>query len=279
MIIKNIIRESSRILKNHNIPSHDLDAEIISSHVLKVKREFLITNDLKNISNSELCKIRYAINRRIKREPIAYITGKKEFWSQDFTVNKYTLVPRPETELMIYKIINYFKNKKITILDMGTGSGCILLSILKELKNSNGTGIDISPQAIKIAKKNSKKLNLYKRSKFKVFDINKFFLGNYDLVVSNPPYISSIDMVNLEKDIKNYEPAIALDGGKDGLKLIKKVIYRANKVLKRKGLLALEIGFNQYIRVKKLLTFYGFRELGKEYDYKRNIRCIISTKL
>jgi len=279
MIIKNIIKESSRILKNHHIPSYNLDAEIISSHILNVKREFLITNDFKSISKNDLFKIRYAINRRLKREPIAYITGKKEFWSQDFTVNKHTLVPRPETELMIYKIIDYYKNKKITILDIGTGSGCILLSILKELKNSSGIGIDISSQAIKIAKKNSKKLNLHKRSKFKVFDIDKFFIGNYDLVVSNPPYISSIDMINLEKDIKNYEPTIALDGGKDGLKLIKKVIYRANKVLKKKGILALEIGFNQYIRVKKILTFYGFRELGKEYDYKRNIRCIISTKL
>ena len=176
-------------------------------------------------------------------------------------------------------MINFFKNKKINILDIGTGSGCILLSILKELKFSRGIGIDVLPKAIQTAKKNSKKLKLFNRSKFKVIDINKFNIGKYDLIVSNPPYIPSGDIKNLSEDIINYEPLTALDGGIDGLDLIKKVIYKSNILIKRKGLLALEIGNNQYQRVSSLLEQNGYKEMGKEYDYKRNVRCIISTKL
>jgi len=243
-----------------------------------IKREFLITNNEINISEKVLEKYDIAIRRRIKREPVAYITGKKEFWSEDFTVNQATLIPRPETELLIYKAIDFFKNKRINILDIGTGTGCILLSILKELNFSRGTGIDISPKAIETAKINSKNLNLFSRTKFKVFDLNKYNAGKYDLIVSNPPYIPSRDIKNLSKDIIHYEPKIALDGGIDGLDLIKKIIYKSKHLLKRNGLLALEIGFNQYSKVSSILRHHRFREMSKEYDYNRNVRCIISTK-
>ena len=165
------------------------------------------------------------------------------------------------------------------VLDVGTGSGCILLSILKELNCSRGTGIDISPKAIKTAKKNSANFNLDSRAKFRVFDLNNFSSGSYDLIVSNPPYIPSKDIKNLSKDIINYEPLIALDGGIDGLDLIKKVIYKSNHLLKRKGLLALEIGYNQYQRVSRILRCHGYSEMSKECDYNHNVRCIISTKV
>ena len=122
-------------------------------------------------------------------------------------------------------------------------------------------------------------LNLFNRAKFKVFDINKYNVGKYDLIVSNPPYIPSRDIKNLSRDIINYEPLIALDGGIDGLDLIKKVIYKSNYLLKREGLLALEIGYNQYLRVSNILRYHGYREISREYDYKRNVRCIISTKV
>ena len=279
MISEKIIEQASKILKNHNIHSHELDAQLILSDIMKVKRESLITNNEVVISEKIMEKYDIAIRRRIKREPVAYITGKREFWSENFTVNHATLVPRPETELLIYKVINFFKNKRINILDIGTGSGCILLSILKELNFSRGTGIDISSKAIETAKINSKNLNLFNRTKFKVFDLNKYNIGKYDLIVSNPPYIPSKDIKNLSKDIINFEPRAALDGGVDGLDLIKKVIYKSNCLLKRNGILALEIGFNQYYKVSKLLKHYRFREMGKEYDYNRNVRCIISTKV
>ena len=279
MILENTIKQASQLLKSHNIISHQLDAEIIISDIMGVSKEFLIINNHINISKNIIKKYNFAIKRRISREPVAYITGKREFWNEDFVVDRATLIHRPETELLIYKVINFFKNKRINVLDIGTGSGCILLSILKRLNLSRGTGIDISPKAIQIAKVNSKNLNLSCRSKFKVFDLSKFNIGKYDLIVSNPPYIPLKDMKNLSKDILNYEPLVALKGGVDGLDLIKKVIYKSNDLLKRNGLLSIEIGRHQYQKVSNILSKYGFKEVSKEYDYKRNIRCIISTKV
>ena len=273
-----IIRSASQILKKNDIDSHELDAQIILSDIMGIKREKFITNKEIYITKNIIKKYYAAIKRRIKREPVAYIIGKKEFWSENFLVNRATLVPRPETELLIYKAINFFKGKKINILDIGTGSGCVLLSVLKELSLSRGIGIDISAKAIEMAKINSSKLNLSSRTKFKVIDLNKFNMGKYDLIVSNPPYIPKKDIKNLSKDIIRYEPIKALDGGIDGLDLIKKVIYKSSLLLKKNGMFALEIGFNQYKKVSSLLKKYRFREISREYDYKRNVRCIISTK-
>ena len=279
MILENTIKQASLLLKNQNIISHELDAQIILSDIMRVTRDFFVANSHINVSKNTIKKFNRAIKRRINREPVAYIIGKKEFWSQDFVVNQATLIPRPETELLIYKVVDFFKNKKINVLDIGTGSGCILLSILKELVNSRGIGIDISTRAIKIAKINSKNLNLLNRSKFTVFDISKFNVGKYDLIVSNPPYIPSNDIKKLSRDIINYEPLVALNGGLDGFDLIKKVIYQSSNLLKKNGLLAIEIGFGQYLKVSSLLRQHEFREMSRQYDYNHNVRCIISTKV
>ena len=279
MIVQQAIEQASKILKKNNIISHELDAELILSDILNVKKEFLIIKNKDIIPKKIIKKYKFAINRRIKSEPVAYILGKKEFWSENFIVNQMTLVPRPETELLIDKILSIFKYKKINILDIGTGSGCILLSLLKELNNSRGTGIDISPKAIQIARINSKKLNLTNRAKFKIFDLNRYNLERYDLIVSNPPYIPSKELKKLSRDIINFEPRNALDGGIDGLDLIKKVIYKSSTLLKRNGILALEIGFGQYQMVSKILKYYKFKEYSKVHDYDTNVRCIISTKI
>jgi len=279
MILENALKQGSKFLKRNNINSYELDAQIILSNILKVTKEYLISNNYIDVSDKIIKKYNHALKRRANREPIAYITGSKEFWSRNFMVNYSTLVPRPETELLIYKLVNFFKNKKINVLDIGTGSGCILLSILKELDFSKGIGIDISPKAIFTAIKNADKLNLLCRSKFKVFDINEFNFGKYDLIVSNPPYIPLKDIKNLSRDIINYEPLIALKGGIDGLDLIKKVIYKSMILLKKGGLLAIEIGNLQYIKVSELMKQSSFREISKECDNNRNVRCIIGTKL
>ena len=279
MNLENTIKKASQKLKNYKISSYELDAQIILADIVGVNREFLLVNSEKSISKEIVEKYDIAIKRRTNNEPVAYIIGKKEFWSQDFIVDGSTLVPRSETELLLYKVVRYFKNKKINILDIGTGCGCILLSILKELKLARGTGIDISSKAVDIAKINSKKLDLIDRSEFKVFDLNKFNIGKYDLIVSNPPYIPSKDIKNLSGDIRNYEPRIALDGGSDGLDQIKKVIYKSKHLLLENGILALEIGYNQYRKVADMLNLAGFKEIGKEHDFKHNVRCIISTKL
>tara|TARA_B100000029_G_scaffold436352_1_gene450924 strand:- start:2109 stop:2957 length:849 start_codon:yes stop_codon:yes gene_type:complete len=278
MILEEIVNQASNLLKKENINTHQLDAEIILSDIMGVSREFLIVNSKSKIKKTTLKKYNFAIKRRIKREPVAYITGKKEFWSENFLVNQNTLVPRPETELMIYEVLKFFKNKSINVLDIGTGSGCILLSILKNLNFARGTGIDISPKAIKVAMANAKKLKLCNRTSFKIYDIKKYDFGNYDLIVSNPPYIPSKNIKNLSKDIINYEPKLALDGGIDGLDLIKKVIYKSKHLLKKNGLLVLEIGFNQYRKTSNVLKRFGFREVSKEFDFNKNVRCIMSTK-
>jgi len=279
MNLENTVKKASQKLKNNNIISHLLDAEIILADIMGVERESLIINNKANISEKIVSKYNRAIKRRIKNEPIAYILGKKEFWSQNFIVDKSTLVPRPETELLIHKLVDIYKNKKLNILDIGTGTGCILLSLLKELNNSKGTGIDISKRAIRIAKINSKNLKLVNRAKFKNFDICRYKTTKFDLIVSNPPYIPSQEIRKLSKDIINFEPRKALDGGPDGLDLIKKIIYKSNSLLKRNGMLAIEIGFGQYRRVSKVLDSYKFREFSKIYDYNGNVRCIITTKV
>jgi len=278
MNLENTIRKASQILKNHNICSHELDAQVILSEIMGKRKEDIIVNKEIDISKKIRKCYETAIKRRTKGEPVAYIVGKKEFWSQNFTVNRSTLIPRPETEILVYKLIDYFKNKNVYILDIGTGSGCILLSLLNNLYLSKGLGIDISMKAIKTARLNSKKFNLLHRSKFKVIDIDNFNIGKYDLIVSNPPYISTKDIKNLSNDILNYEPLIALKGGFDGLDLIKKVIYKSRRLLKTNGLLGIEIGTGQYNKVSSILKKNGFRELHREHDYGSNVRCIISTK-
>ena len=194
-------------------------------------------------------------------------------------INKFTLVPRPETELLVNEIIKLLKNKRIYILDIGTGSGCILLSLLKELQFAKGTGLDVSAKAINVAKKNAKKLRLSNRTRFIVDSIDNFKLGKYDLIVSNPPYIPFNEISKLDEEITNFEPLCALNGGIDGLDLIRKVIYKSNILLKTNGYLAIEIGNSQYTEVAKILRDSCYREISKVCDFERNVRCIISTKI
>lgn len=280
MIAKDLIRQASSILKNNMINSSLLDAEYILSDILQVSREYLQVKDDLLISEDIKKKYNLAIKRRLKKEPIAYILNKKEFWSLEFYVNKYTLVPRPETELMVNEILNIYRNKniKLDILDIGTGSGCILISLLCELKRAKGLGIDITSKIIKIANKNSNVNSVSDRCNFIVSSIENYDVGVYDLIVSNPPYIRKGEIKTLSDEITKYEPFSALNGGIDGLDLIKKVIYKSVKLLKNNGILAIEIDNWQYLAVSKLLECVGLREISKVCDLKNNIRCIISTK-
>jgi|TARA_B100001093_G_scaffold139766_1_gene132357 release factor glutamine methyltransferase len=276
MIVSELISFGSSVLKKKKITSHLLDSELLLSNVLNEKRETLLSTDAK-ISLKNIRTFNKLIKRREKNEPIAYILKKKEFWSKEFLVNKNTLIPRPETELLVEKIVNYFTDKSLFILDVGTGSGCILLALLDELKKAQGIGIDISNRAIKVAIKNSKKLNLKNKPKFYNRSLDQIFGVKFDLIVSNPPYISSYEIKNLSEDIRKYEPRLALDGGNDGLDVIKKVIYKSRSILKRKGMLALEIGFGQYKKVSQILKLKGFKIKFLIRDYQNNVRCILST--
>ena len=280
MSINSLIKQGSEILEKQNIDSHQIDAELLLSKAIKKDRAFLLTNDESKVSPKETSDYLNFILRRKRHEPLSYITKRKEFWSIGFNVSRNVLIPRPETEIVVEQVIRRFKDKgSFNILDVGTGSGCILLSILKELTNSYGVGIDKSFEALNIAKKNSKKLNLLQRTKFIHCDVDNFNLSNYDVIVSNPPYICSHRINCLSEDIKDFEPRMALDGGSSGLEIISKVIIKAKKLLKARGCLYIEIGDGQFHMVSSMLIKNGFRLVEKFFDYKKTIRCIMSTKL
>jgi len=276
MEILELINSGSKQLKKNNVYSHKLDSELLLSKVLNKKREEILINLDQKVSPKIIGNFNKLIERRSLREPIAYIFKEKEFWSKNFLVDKNTLIPRPETELMVEKIVNIFKGKCIHILDIGTGTGCILLSILGELKNSNGIGIDISQKAIQIAIKNSIRHKLTYKTKFYAKSLTEVYNQKFDLVVSNPPYIRKKDIKNLDDDIKKFEPKLALDGGNDGLDVIKKVIYKSKSILKYKGMLALEIGNEQFKKVSKILRNNNFNTRFLVRDYQDNIRCILA---
>ena len=276
MNILELINIGSKQLRSKKIPSHIIDAEILLSKTLNKTREEILINLDKKINKKSIYTYQKYLNRRSKSEPIAYILQEKEFWSNKFEVNRDTLIPRPETELLVEKLIDIYKEKRISILDIGTGSGCIIVSLLGSLKNSQGIGIDISKSATTTARKNGIRHNLLTRLKFLNRSLNDIFNKKFDLIVSNPPYIKRNDIKNLIDDVKNFEPKIALDGGNDGLDLIKKVIYKSKNILKIKGLLALEIGNEQIKKVSKILFDNNFRIKHVINDYKNNVRCVIA---
>ena len=276
MNISSLLASGSRILKSNSIKTHVLDSELILSDILKLQKEKLITNSDQSVSEKVINNFNKLILRRTKKEPIAYILNKREFWSKDFFVNQNTLIPRPETELLCEQLIKIFKGKSINFLDIGTGTGCILLTILSEINEAKGIGLDISKKAIDVAKRNSKNLNLTSRAKFFTRSLEEIYGYKFDLVVSNPPYIKSIDLKNLQEDVRKFEPKIALDGGKEGLDVIKKVIYKSKTILKKLGLLALEIGHGQHYKVSQILKKQGFKEELLIRDYRNNVRCIVA---
>ena len=272
-----LLNSGSQKLQRQKIRTSRLDSEILLSKVLNKRREEVLVKLERVMKRGEIFEFNDLIQRRMRKEPIAYIVKEKEFWGKKFEVDKNTLIPRPETELLIEKLIKIYKYKKISILDIGTGSGCILVSLLIELPNSIGVGIDISRKAIEIARKNALLYGVDKRIKFLTKSIIKLYNCKFDLLVSNPPYIDKKKIRNLDDGIKKFEPLVALNGGNDGLDVIKKVIYKAKEILKINGRLALEIGNNQSKKISKELKLNNFKIEQNIKDYKENTRCLIST--
>ncbi len=278
MDIKNALKKGQSILIDNNIISAKLDSEILMSQAIRKNKEFIILNLHKEIKKKDLYYFDNLIQERAKSKPIAQIIKKKDFWKYEFIVNNNVLIPRPDTEILIEQTLKLVKNKnRLQILDIGIGSGCILMSILKEKKNFIGTGIDISKKSLQISEVNGQKLRINNRLRLFKSNIDNFNTGKYDLIVSNPPYIKKSNLKCLEKDI-GFEPKQALDGGLDGLLEIRKVINKSSELIKRSGHLIIEIGFDQKNKVKKILHDKGFYIKETVKDLSNHDRCIVSIK-
>ena len=280
MNIETALRQAQNILNNKNFKSVNLDCEILMSKVLDKDRKYIILNLKKNLENYKLGYFKSLVEERSFGKPIAYLVEKKDFWKSEFLIKKGVLIPRPDTEVIIEQALKLNKNRlRQRILDIGVGSGCILLSLLKEEKNFYGTGIDISANCISLSKINAQRLGLINRVKFFKSDIDNFSNGKYDLIISNPPYINKYDFKYLDKDIANFEPKLALYGGLDGLSEIRKVVKKSSELIKKNGKLILEIGFDQKNKVKNLLMNKGFYINKVVKDLAKNDRCIVCTKI
>jgi len=280
MNIQAAIKKGYQILNNNNIKSYKLDCEILMSEVIQKDRNFIILNSNNNLSKETLYRYTKLIKQRSYGKPIAYLIGKKEFWKNEFTVGEGVLIPRPDTEIIVESVLKITKNKShLNILDIGVGSGCLLLSILSEKKNFYGTGIDISKKCIDICNINIFKLGLANRAKVFKTNIDNFQCGKYDLIVSNPPYIKKLDLQYLEKDVRDFEPSLALNGGLKGTSAIRKVVNKSSELIKKNGKLVLEIAFDQKEEVKKILKDKGFYINKILKDFAQNDRCVISTKI
>ena len=280
MKLQTAIQNAYQRLKNNNIKSALLDSELLMANVIKKSRDYIILNTNKNIDKQNYYNFQKMVTQRSKGKPIAYLMNEKFFWKHKFFVNKDVLIPRPDTEIIIEQVLKIYKNKnKINFLDIGFGSGCIILSILKERKDFMASGVDISNKALKVCKINASRLGIKNRLKLFNSDIDKFSLGKYDLIISNPPYIKNISLKYLENDVINYEPKRALNGGLDGVSEIRKIIIKSSELIKNGGKLILEIAYDQKREVKQLLKKKGFYINSVVKDLAKNDRCIISTKI
>ncbi len=279
MNLQQILNKASSKLKLKNIKSYKLDSELLLAKTLNVSREEVLLNLNKKIEQSEIKKFSYYINLRNQYKPVAYIINYKFFWKYKFFVNKDVLIPRPETELIIEQTLSILSKKsKKNILEIGTGSGCVAVSLIKERPNCRIVAIDKSPKAIKVAKKNAEIHHVGKKINFLNIDVDKYFSNKYDIIISNPPYITNSELLSLDKDVKLNEPKIALSGGFSGLEIFFKIINKCNRLLKNNGMLILEIGHKQGNKLKQYLKSKGFNKFKIYKDLSGKNRCLISTK-
>ncbi len=280
MNIETAIRNASLELKNNLIKSPLLDSELLMSKVLNKDRKFIILNSKKKLSNDLYGEFKKLVSYRSRGKPVAYLTGLKSFWKYEFCINENVLIPRPDTEILIEQILKIYKKKIfINFLEIGFGSGCIILSLLREKLSFLGKGVDLSDDCYKLCKINANKLGVGNRLKLFKTDIDNFNFGKYDLIISNPPYVKNFDLKKLDKDIRAYEPKLALAGGLDGLSGFRKIIAKSSELLKKKGKLILEIAHDQKKEVIDLLIKKNFYINKIVKDLANNDRCIICTKI
>lgn len=268
-------------LSAENISSPRLEARMMLAYILDTDASSIVPSQI-SLTDAQTIKLQEMIDERTEHKPLCKILGTKSFYKYDFVVNEDVLSPRPDTEILVEEAVKLSKQFSFNrILDMGTGSGCILLSILGEIPQAIGTGIDISPTALNVARTNAKRLGYTDRCRFfnsSWFD-NRFDYGtNFDLIVSNPPYIPTKDISALDDEVKYYDPITALDGGADGLKDYRRIAEISSQLLNDDGFLLLEFGINQSQEVQNIFLSTDFELVDIKKDLAGKDRCIILKK-
>jgi release factor glutamine methyltransferase len=279
--IKRLLEEGAILLKQSNIDSYRVDSRVLLSKVLKLPQEEIILSYDGEVSNNTQEEFFKLVARRQKKEPISYITGIKEFYSMDFFVDQNVLIPRPDSESLVEGVLqNIEKDKKVKILELGSGSGCLILTILKYMKNASGVAVDIKEGALKVAKKNYQNLKLNNKIEFIKSDWNDLKIdGEFDIIISNPPYIKSQDLHDLQEDVREYEPNIALEAGEDGLDAYRSLGPIIRRHLKESGLVFLEFGEGQGDYVKDIMLEYGLSSQKIIKDLSHKDRCMLFKRL
>lgn len=278
MSVEIILKEAVEILKKNSIASPILDARLLFSFITSISKEDIIFKSSEiNISKKQQKDYFKIINKRAKKIPLSHLINQREFFGNNFYVNQDVLDPRPDSEALIELIIkNFDKNSSLKICEIGCGSGCLIISLLKYFENWQGLAVDISTKALKISQKNSynnqtyKRLNFLKSNLFNNFTDDKIF----DLIISNPPYIPSNEIENLQDEVRLYEPRLALDGGLDGLDFYRKIAVKSQKFLKNNGSIFLEIGHDQYAQVKNIFENTNFQFINFKKDLNGIIRVL-----
>ena len=255
MKLNEIIHQGQNILKKSKIINARREAILLINHSLKIKEYDFIRNPNKTIKEKDYNKIINLLKKRAQGQPHAYLTNNKNFYNLKFYINKSVLIPRPETEHIVeYVLKNVNKNMRINIIDLGVGCGTILLTLLHNLPYAYGVGIDLSIRALEVAKININNFNLSKRCQLVKGDWANSIKPNYfDILICNPPYIDKKYIKNLSKEVRNFEPLLALNGGKNGLEALNNLLPSARKCLKKNGLAFFEVGYNHSIEAQKLI--------------------------
>tara|TARA_B100000686_G_scaffold354686_1_gene466407 strand:+ start:7435 stop:8283 length:849 start_codon:yes stop_codon:yes gene_type:complete len=277
MKLSEIIYQGQNILQKANIKNSRREAILLINHALKIKEYEILSNPNKTINKKDYEIIIDLLKKRAQGQPHAYLINNKNFYNLKFYINKNVLIPRPETEHIVeYILKNIKKNAPINIIDLGVGCGTVLLSLLYNLPFSYGVGIDVSIKALEVAKKNINNFNLNDRCELVKGDWANSITSNYfDILICNPPYIDEKHINNLNKNVKNFEPLIALNGGKNGLEVLNNLLPSARKCLKKNGLAFFEIGYDQSIKAQKLIYKNKFKIYEIIKDFARYERVIV----
>lgn len=271
MTVHEILNDSTKALEAADIPSARLDAEVLLAFCLGCDRLEFFKNPEMQLNQTQLAVFKKMIDRRLRWEPIAYITGRKNFWTFTLEVNNNVLIPRPDTEIIIEEVLDAVKKfaaKRISILDIGTGSGAIAIALACEIPHASVTATDISPVALEVARRNAERMSVQRKIDFRRGDLFEPVEGFFDIIVSNPPYIGAREYEELPEGVKAFEPREALFAGHSGLEFYEKLIYQAVKHLEKNGWLLLEIGARQnedVCRIMESSGFYDGIEMRRDY--------------